>query len=110
MLGLINTAASQCLDTKIVISGYSQGAQLVHNAAAKLTAAVTARIAAGMPFPISSVYNPCSYILRSRPLRRPRPRWDDDSARGGNCPGSPGLFLLSRRRYVPPLLCAACSI
>ncbi|KAJ7145606.1 cutinase-domain-containing protein [Mycena epipterygia] len=50
MLGLINTAASQCPDTKIVISGYSQGAQLVHNAAAKLTAAVTARIAAVVLF------------------------------------------------------------
>ncbi|KAJ7687705.1 cutinase-domain-containing protein [Mycena rosella] len=46
MTGLINTAAKQCPDTKIVISGYSQGAQLVHKAAAKLTAAVTARVVA----------------------------------------------------------------
>jgi cutinase len=48
MTTLINTAASKCPSTKIVIGGYSQGAQLVHNAASKLTAAVTARIAAGM--------------------------------------------------------------
>jgi cutinase len=47
MVNLINTAASKCSSTKIVISGYSQGAQLVHNAAERLTAAVSARIAAG---------------------------------------------------------------
>ncbi|KAJ6603368.1 cutinase-domain-containing protein [Mycena vulgaris] len=47
MVSLINTAARQCPSTKIVISRYSQGTQVVHNAAAKLTAAVTARITAG---------------------------------------------------------------
>ncbi|KAJ7886826.1 cutinase [Mycena olivaceomarginata] len=50
MTTLINTAASKCPSTKIVIGGYSQGAQLVHNAASKLTAAVTARIAAVVVF------------------------------------------------------------
>ncbi|KAJ6471636.1 cutinase, partial [Mycena vitilis] len=50
MLNLINTAASKCPSTDIVIGGYSQGAQLVHNAAAKLTAAVTARISAVVLF------------------------------------------------------------
>ncbi|KAJ6629664.1 cutinase-domain-containing protein [Mycena sp. CBHHK59/15] len=50
MANLINTAATKCTSTKIVISGYSQGAQLVHNAADKLTAAVTARIAAVVVF------------------------------------------------------------
>ncbi|KAJ7292059.1 cutinase, partial [Mycena rebaudengoi] len=50
MVNLINTAASKCSSTKIVISGYSQGAQLVHNAAERLTAAVTARIAAVVVF------------------------------------------------------------
>lgn len=47
MLTLINEAATKCADTNIVISGYSQGAQLVHNAAAKLADDVTARIVAG---------------------------------------------------------------
>lgn len=47
MLELINKASTKCPDTNIVISGYSQGAQLVHNAAKKLTSAVTARIVAG---------------------------------------------------------------
>lgn len=65
MLRLINLAATQCPSTKIVLGGYryvksccqinantywqyrSQGAQLVHNAAASLTSAVTAKIAAG---------------------------------------------------------------
>ncbi|KAF2640467.1 cutinase [Massarina eburnea CBS 473.64] len=50
MLSLINQAASKCPSTKIVLGGYSQGAQLVHNAAAKLTSAVTAQIAAVVVF------------------------------------------------------------
>ncbi|KAJ7111155.1 cutinase [Mycena crocata] len=50
MANLINTAATKCPSTKIVISGYSQGAQLVHNAAEKLSAAVTARIVAVVVF------------------------------------------------------------
>ncbi|KAJ6556160.1 cutinase-domain-containing protein [Mycena capillaripes] len=50
MATLINTAASKCPSTQIVIGGYSQGAQLVHNAASTLSAAVTARIAAVVLF------------------------------------------------------------
>lgn len=47
-LSTINQASTQCPSTKIVLGGYSQGAQILHNAAEKLTAAVTAKIAAGM--------------------------------------------------------------
>jgi hypothetical protein len=50
MAGLINTAASKCPSTEIVLGGYSQGAQLVHKAAATLSATVTARISAGKLF------------------------------------------------------------
>ncbi|KAK1573646.1 cutinase [Colletotrichum navitas] len=50
MANLIAQAVTQCPNTKIVISGYSQGAQLVHNAANKLTAAQTARISAVLVF------------------------------------------------------------
>lgn len=50
MLRLINLASTQCPGTKIVLGGYSQGAQLVHNAAKSLTAAVTAKIAASELF------------------------------------------------------------
>lgn len=46
-LNTINQASTQCPSTKIVLGGYSQGGQILHNAAVKLTAAVTARIAAG---------------------------------------------------------------
>ncbi|TFK97287.1 cutinase-domain-containing protein [Pterulicium gracile] len=46
MFNLINQAASKCPNTKIVIGGYSQGAQLTHNASERLSAATTARIAA----------------------------------------------------------------
>jgi cutinase len=50
MFNLINQAATKCPSTKIVIGGYSQGAQLVHNAASRLTSAVTAKIAAAFVF------------------------------------------------------------
>ncbi|KAJ6525141.1 cutinase [Mycena capillaripes] len=50
MASLINQAATQCPSTQIAIGGYSQGAQLVHNAASTLSAAVTARIAAVVLF------------------------------------------------------------
>lgn len=47
MYNLINQAASQCPNTKIVVSGYSQGAQLVHTATQRLTAAQAAKVSAG---------------------------------------------------------------
>ncbi|KAF5672295.1 cutinase [Fusarium heterosporum] len=50
MADLIARAASQCPSTKIVISGYSQGAQLVHNAAALLSSSVTNRVTAAVTF------------------------------------------------------------
>ncbi|KAL2214515.1 cutinase [Sarocladium strictum] len=50
MAELITRAASQCPNTKIVISGYSQGAQLVHNAAGMLSSAVTNRVTAAVTF------------------------------------------------------------
>ncbi|RGP73999.1 cutinase [Fusarium sporotrichioides] len=50
MANLITQAASKCPSTKIVISGYSQGAQLVHNAAGMLSASVTNRVTAALTF------------------------------------------------------------
>ncbi|KAL8714552.1 MAG: hypothetical protein Q9220_001500 [cf. Caloplaca sp. 1 TL-2023] len=46
LASLTKQAASQCPGTQIVLSGYSQGAQLVHNGAAQLTGDVAARVAA----------------------------------------------------------------
>jgi cutinase len=50
MFNLINTAASKCPSTKIVVSGYSQGAQLVHTATQRLSAAQAARVSAVVTF------------------------------------------------------------
>ncbi|KAM0372815.1 hypothetical protein ACHAPY_009418 [Fusarium culmorum] len=50
MANLISRAATQCPSTKIIISGYSQGAQLVHNAAGMLSASVTNRVTAAVTF------------------------------------------------------------
>jgi cutinase len=48
MIRLANLASTKCPNSKIVLGGYSQGAQLVHDTAKSLTAAVTAKIVAGM--------------------------------------------------------------
>jgi cutinase len=50
MASLINSASTKCPKAKLVLGGYSQGAQLVHNAAKTLSAAVTAKIAAVIVF------------------------------------------------------------
>ena len=44
---LVVQAQTQCPNTKVVISGYSQGGQLVHNAAKQLTAAQSAKVSSG---------------------------------------------------------------
>lgn len=44
---LIAQAETQCPNTKLVVSGYSQGGQVVHNAANMITAAQTAGISSG---------------------------------------------------------------
>ena len=43
-------AVSKCPSTKIVVSGYSQGAQLVHTATQRLSAANAARVSAVVTF------------------------------------------------------------
>ncbi|KAF2877727.1 cutinase-domain-containing protein [Massariosphaeria phaeospora] len=50
MFNLVNTAVSRCPATKIVLSGYSQGAQLVHTAAQRLSATAAARVNAVVVF------------------------------------------------------------
>ncbi|KAJ4382578.1 hypothetical protein N0V86_001800 [Didymella sp. IMI 355093] len=50
MFNLINQAISKCPSTKIVVTGYSQGAQLVHTATQRLTAAAAAKVSAVVTF------------------------------------------------------------
>ena len=51
MAGLVEEAATKCPDTKIVMSGYSQGGQLVHNAADQLSAGVQGMVSSGKSIP-----------------------------------------------------------
>ncbi|KAK1226756.1 hypothetical protein PQX77_010252 [Marasmius sp. AFHP31] len=46
----ITRTANYCPNAKIILAGYSQGAQLVHNSAEMLTSAVTDRISAVVTF------------------------------------------------------------
>ncbi|KAH6639291.1 cutinase-domain-containing protein [Boeremia exigua] len=50
MTNLISSTATRCPNTKIVLAGYSQGAQLVHNAAVRTSAANAAKVAAVVVF------------------------------------------------------------
>ncbi|KAL9109756.1 MAG: hypothetical protein Q9227_005625 [Pyrenula ochraceoflavens] len=50
LASLTNQAASKCPNTKIVLSGYSQGAQVVHLGAKQLSPAVSNRVAAVVLF------------------------------------------------------------
>lgn len=49
-VNLINEAASECPSSKIVVTGYSQGAALVVNAIQNLTTTVKSQIAAAVCF------------------------------------------------------------
>ncbi|KAF6763308.1 cutinase [Ephemerocybe angulata] len=46
----VTSTANSCPDTKIVISGYSQGAQVTHLAAGQLTSAIQDRVVAVVTF------------------------------------------------------------
>ncbi|KAL8741489.1 MAG: hypothetical protein Q9190_005911 [Brigantiaea leucoxantha] len=50
MASLVGQAVSQCPSTQIVLSGYSQGGQLVHNAAKKLSADLTSKVSSVVIF------------------------------------------------------------
>lgn len=50
MATLIGQVASQCPSAKIVVSGYSQGAAMVHRSIERVSTAVKARIAAAVTF------------------------------------------------------------
>ena len=41
---------TQCPNTQVIMAGYSQGGQLVHNAAEQLPASVTSQVAAAIIF------------------------------------------------------------
>ncbi|TQS35503.1 hypothetical protein Golomagni_04077 [Golovinomyces magnicellulatus] len=45
-LKMTNDVAKNCPDTKIIIGGYSQGAQLTHNAAEKFSPAISSKVVA----------------------------------------------------------------
>lgn len=47
---LVEQAFTQCPSTKVVMSGYSQGAMLVHNAAKQLSSNITGKVTAAVTF------------------------------------------------------------
>jgi len=47
---LINTTLGKCPDTALTLSGYSQGAQIVHNAVSSLPTTVTSKISSVVLF------------------------------------------------------------
>lgn len=47
---LVTEAFANCPDTKVVMSGYSQGSQLVHNAASELDASIMEKVSAVVTF------------------------------------------------------------
>ena len=49
MAQLVMQAMTACPDSAVVMGGYSQGGQLVHNAAAMLPPAMAAKVSSGMP-------------------------------------------------------------
>jgi predicted esterase len=60
MAQLVGQAQTKCPNTKVVISGYSQGGQLVHNAAKILNATTAAAVSSGkVPPPILPLHFPC---------------------------------------------------
>jgi cutinase len=47
---------TQCPDTKVIMAGYSQGGQLVHNAAKMLPASTSSKVAAAVIFGDPSMF------------------------------------------------------
>lgn len=65
---LAQQALSKCPDTKVVLSGYSQGGQLVHNAAKLLPAKTAEKIAAAVTFGDPGTQMPSLSLSSSHPL------------------------------------------
>ncbi|KAH7045311.1 cutinase, partial [Macrophomina phaseolina] len=64
MAEMVKEAATNCPDAKIIMSGYSQGGQLVHKAAAQLDSQTAAKVAGAVifgdpdnPKPVENVQN-----------------------------------------------------
>lgn len=60
-----NDVAKNCPDTKIVIGGYSQGAQLTHNAAGKFSPATSSKVVAAVVFGDPDNSEPIGKISRT---------------------------------------------
>lgn len=66
---LVTQAMTQCPDTKVVMAGYSQGGQLVHNAAKMLPASTTSKVMAAVIFGDPGTL-PSSPYLRLEPCQK----------------------------------------
>lgn len=80
MAQLVSQATSQCPNSKVVVSGYSQGGQLVHNVAKVLNASTAAAVSSGMTLSSSSYgyfkwHWADAIWMRNGYLRRPKQRY-----------------------------------
>ncbi|KXN90100.1 Cutinase [Leucoagaricus sp. SymC.cos] len=68
MAASVMSTASRCPNAKIVISGYSQGAQVTHKAAAKLSSSVQGRVVAAVTFGDPDQRDAYPGVINSRKL------------------------------------------
>ncbi|PSR73534.1 cutinase-domain-containing protein [Coniella lustricola] len=97
MASLVTQAFSQCPDTQVVMSGYSQGAQVVHLAAAALPAATMEKVSAVVTFGDPGMFFFFFFFCSSFLLFH---TWDGDH-KVENTPNQPpdqltGYYLCSR--------------
>lgn len=88
MAQLTQQAVTQCPQSKVLMAGYSQGSQLVHNAAAMLPADVSSKVAGAVLFGDPSMFAP-THVLQL--IQSPSSHIPPPPPAPGPCPPFPLL-------------------